>query len=78
MTSFELQYGKTNVLSDVVLSLTQWEKLSKKQSVGVYFDNMVLYFECRINKNSSLSRQVREILPRDGILLVIYLQWKTD
>jgi len=31
---------------------TQWTKSSKKQSVGVYFDNMALYFDCRINKNA--------------------------
>jgi len=33
---------------------SQWEKLPKKQSVGVHFDNMALYFECRINKNAAL------------------------
>jgi len=30
-------------------------KIPKKQSVGVYiFDNMALYFECRINKSALL------------------------
>jgi len=28
----------------------QWAKSPKKQSVRVYFNNMALYFECRINK----------------------------
>jgi len=32
--------------------LSQWEKSPKKQSVEVYFNNMALYFECRINKNA--------------------------
>jgi len=31
------------------MSLTQWAKSPKKQSVGQY-SNMALYFECRINK----------------------------
>jgi len=26
-------------------------KIAEKQSIGAYFDNMALYFECRINKN---------------------------
>jgi len=29
----------------------QWAKSSKKQSVGVIFDNIALYFKCRINKD---------------------------
>jgi len=29
---------------------SQWAKSPKKQSVGCIFDNMALYFECRINK----------------------------
>jgi len=33
------------------IKLTQWAKLPKKQSVG-FFDNMALYFECRINKKN--------------------------
>jgi len=36
------------------LTLTQWGKSPKKQSVGVDFDNMTLYFECRIDKNALL------------------------
>jgi len=32
---------------------SQWAKLPEKQSAaGVYFENMALYFECRINKNA--------------------------
>jgi len=33
--------------------ISQWAKSPKKQSVGV-FDNMALYFQCRINKNALL------------------------
>jgi len=29
-------------------------KSPKEQSTGVYFDNMTLYLECRINKNALL------------------------
>jgi len=32
----------------------QWAKLPNKQSVGVFFDNMSLYFEFQINKNALL------------------------
>jgi len=32
-------------------------KIAKKQSVGVYFDNMALYFECWINKNARENHQ---------------------
>jgi len=31
---------------------TQSAKSPKKQSVGVFFNNMALYFECRINKHA--------------------------
>jgi len=34
--------------------ITQWAKTPKRESVGV-FDNMALYFQCRINKRWTLS-----------------------
>jgi len=42
---------------------TQWAKSPKKQSLRVYFDNMALYFECRININAILQTVFLAILP---------------
>jgi len=39
--------GKEGIL---LFQVSQWAKSPKKQSVGAYF--LVLYYECRINKNT--------------------------
>jgi len=38
-------------------------EIAEKISVGVYFDNMALYFECRINKKRTASDCFLAIFP---------------
>jgi len=41
----------------------KWAKSPKKQSAGVYFDNMALYFVCQINKKRTLLDRFLAIFP---------------
>jgi len=49
-----------NVLSKL---FSKWAKTLKEQSVRVYFDNMPLYFRCRINKTALLQTVFLVIFP---------------